>query len=98
MSEHKRATGDQADPESAAPAADVDTETTADASSAPAEREDGPVRRPLIRATLKHPEGTPPPPRQAPVFTMHQNQPGSQPPRGQNRSGRTFRSGGRRHQ
>jgi hypothetical protein len=37
------------------------------------ERE-GSVRRPLIRATLKHPEGAPPP-RDPPVFTMHQ-QPG----------------------
>lgn len=92
MSEDNRATGDQADPESAASAAD--DETMADASSEPAERDDGPVRRPLIRATLKHPEGTPPPPREPPVFTMHQNQPGSQAPRGQNRSGRTFRSGG----
>lgn len=36
-----------------------------------AERE-GSVRRPLIRATLKHPDGTPPPPREPPVFTMHQ--------------------------
>ena len=36
-----------------------------------AERE-GSVRRPLIRATLKHPEGTPPPPREPPLFTMHQ--------------------------
>ena len=35
------------------------------------ERE-GSVRRPLIRATLKHPDGTPPPPREPPVFTMHQ--------------------------
>ena len=91
MSEHNRATGDPEDPESAAPATDVDT--TADCTSAPAERDDGPVRRPLIRATLKHPEGTPPPPRQPPVFTMHQNQPGSQP-RGQNRNGRPVRSGG----
>lgn len=39
-----------------------------------AERE-GSVRRPLIRATLKHPDGTPPPPREPPEFTMHQ-QPG----------------------
>lgn len=38
------------------------------------ERE-GSVRRPLIRATLKHPDGTPPPPREPPLFTMHQ-QPG----------------------
>ena len=36
-----------------------------------ADRE-GSVRRPLIRATLKHPDGTPPPPREPPVFTMHQ--------------------------
>ncbi len=36
-----------------------------------AERE-GSVRRPLIRATLRHPDGTPPPPREPPVFTMHQ--------------------------
>ncbi len=91
MSEHNRATGDPEDPESAAPATDV--ETTADSTSAPAERDDGPVRRPLIRATLKHPEGTPPPPRQPPVFTMHQNQPGSQA-RGQNRNGRQVRSSG----
>ena len=91
MSEHNRATGDPEDPESAAPATDVDT--TADGTSAPAGRDDGPVRRPLIRATLKHPEGTPPP-RQPPVFTMHQNQPGSQAPRGQNRNGRPVRSGG----
>jgi hypothetical protein len=33
---------------------------------------DGPVRRALIRATLKHPDGTPAPPRDPPVFTMHQ--------------------------
>ena len=33
---------------------------------------DGPVRRPLIRATLTHPEGTPPLPREPPVFTMHE--------------------------
>ena len=31
------------------------------------------VRRPLIRATLERPEGTPPPPRQAPVFTIREN-------------------------
>ncbi len=35
------------------------------------ERE-GSVRRPLIRATLKHPDGAPPPPREPPLFTMHQ--------------------------
>jgi len=31
------------------------------------------VRRPLIRATLARPEGTPPPARQAPVFTIREN-------------------------
>ena len=40
-----------------------------------AERE-GSVRRPLIRATLKHPDGAPPPPREPPVFTMHQQMDG----------------------
>ena len=54
--------------------------------------DEGPVRRPLIRATLKHPNGAPPPPRQAPVFTMHQQeQSGSQGGRGQNRNGRFVR-------
>lgn len=92
MSEHNRATGDPEDPESAARASDVDT--TDGGTSAPADRDDGPVRRPLIRATLKHPEGTPPTPREPPVFTMHQNQPGAKPSRGQKRNGRPVRSGG----
>ena len=39
------------------------------------ERDETSVRRPLIRATLTHPEGTPPVPRQPPVFTSHQQQP-----------------------
>ena len=30
------------------------------------------VRRALIRATLTHPAGAPPPPREPPLFTMHQ--------------------------
>ena len=34
--------------------------------------EEGPVHRPLIRATLPRPEGQPPPPRQAPDFTIRQ--------------------------
>ncbi len=34
--------------------------------------DDGPVRRPLIRASLPHPEGEAPPHREAPVFTMHE--------------------------
>ena len=33
---------------------------------------DGPVHRPLIRATLPRPEGTPPPMRPAPEFTIRQ--------------------------
>lgn len=57
-----------------------------------AEKDEGPVRRPLIRATLQHPEGTPPPPRQAPVFTMHQQERGgASAGRGQNRNGRFTR-------
>src|SRR5215831_12390150 len=34
--------------------------------------EEGPVHRPLIRATLPRPEGTPPPQRPAPEFTIRQ--------------------------
>ena len=34
--------------------------------------EEGPVHRPLIRATLPRPEGTPPPTRPAPEFTIRQ--------------------------
>ena len=59
--------------------------------------EDGPVHRPLIRATLPRQEGQPPPPRQGPDFTIRQpsgrphrfrarQQPGGQPFQG-NRSG-----------
>lgn len=39
--------------------------------------EDGPVHRPLIRASLPRPEGTPPPQRPAPDFTIRQ--PGGRP-------------------
>ena len=54
-----------------APSADA-----ADPAEPPADavRDDGPVRRPLIRATLQLPEGTPATPRQPPVFTMHERQ------------------------
>jgi hypothetical protein len=38
----------------------------------PADPEEGPVHRPLIRATLPRPEGTPPPTRPAPEFTIRQ--------------------------
>lgn len=43
----------------------------------PPKVEEGTVRRALIRATLKPQEGAPPLPRQAPVFTSHQQQPQS---------------------
>ena len=39
--------------------------------------EEGPVHRPLIRASLPRPEGTPPPQRQGPDFTIRQ--PGGRP-------------------
>ena len=42
-------------------------------------REEGPVHRPLIRASLPRLEGQPPPPRQAPEFTIRQ--PGGRPQR-----------------
>jgi hypothetical protein len=38
----------------------------------PADLEEGPVHRPLIRATLPRPVGTPPPSRPAPEFTIRQ--------------------------
>jgi hypothetical protein len=43
------------------------------------EREEGPVHRPLIRASLPRPEGQPPPARPAPDFTIRQ--PGGRPNR-----------------
>ena len=46
------------------------------------------VRRPLIRATLERPEGAPPPVRQAPVFTIRENQSGGGNERGGGRKGR----------
>lgn len=69
--------------------------------------DDGPVRRPLIRATLQLPEGTPAAPRQPPVFTMHERQPAGQTRgkpgrdfsgngRGQEKDGNTVRKKGRR--
>src|SRR5262249_44527899 len=47
--------------------------------------EEGPVHRPLIRATLPRPEGTPPPTRPAPEFTIRQ--PGGRPNRFRPRHG-----------
>ena len=60
--------------------------------------ENGPVHRPLIRASLPRPEGTPPPQRPAPDFTIRQ--PGGRPanrfrPRHQ-RGGQAFQSQGGR--
>lgn len=49
--------------------ADEDSQTEADAND---DREEGPVHRPLIRASLPRPEGQPPPVRPAPDFTIRQ--------------------------
>ena len=48
--------------------------------------EEGPVHRPLIRATLPRQEGAPPPPRPAPEFTIRQ--PGGRQNRFRQRPGR----------
>lgn len=62
------------------------------AEPAAAGRDDGPVRRPLIRATLQLPEGTAATPRQPPVFTMHESQLAGQ---ARGKSGREFSGNGR---
>ena len=64
------------------------TDEADDAASAAAEDdvEEGPVHRPLIRATLPRPEGTPPPARPAPQFTIRQ--PGGRQNRFRPRHGR----------
>ena len=88
MSEHNRVPNSPDEADSVEPTEVETSEVTED-------KDEGPVRRPLIRATLKHPEGTPPPPRQAPVFTMHQQERGgSSAGRGQNRNGRFVRDSG----
>ena len=69
MSEQNRMSDTPEDPESVEQS--VDDESPSD-DAVTDERDEGSVRRPLIRATLKHPEGTPPAPRQPPVFTSHQ--------------------------
>ncbi|MBI4484961.1 MAG: hypothetical protein HY655_03025 [Acidobacteria bacterium] len=60
--------------------------------------EEGPVHRPLIRASLPRPEGTPPPQRPAPDFTIRQ--PGGRPPNRfrprHQRGGQTFQGQGNR--
>jgi hypothetical protein len=50
-----------------------------DADEARDDREEGPVHRPLIRASLPRPDGQPPPARSAPEFTIRQ--PGGRPSR-----------------
>lgn len=52
------------------------------------EEEEGPVHRPLIRASLPRQEGQPPPTRPAPDFTIRQ--PGGRPNRFRQRAGQQF--------
>ncbi len=60
------------EPPAAAPLRDGDDESAADAGRPLDDLEDGPVHRPLIRATLPRTEGQPPPTRPAPEFTIRQ--------------------------
>ena len=62
-----------------APAADSDAEDEAADVDGNREEEDGPVHRPLIRASLPRQEGQQPPPRPIPEFTIRQ--PGGRPNR-----------------
>jgi hypothetical protein len=75
-------TGNDARPASlaaeASPASDAGDPPDDDAAEVE-ELDDGPVHRPLIRATLPRPEGQPPPSRPAPEFTIRQ--PGGRPNR-----------------
>ena len=59
--------------------------------------EEGPVHRPLIRATLPRPAGQPPPARPAPDFTIRQpgGRPGRFRPRHAGRGGQSFNGGNR---
>ena len=70
---------DEAEPESPKSVSGNGTDPTADSSDTE------PVRRALIRATLKPNEGAPPVPRPAPVFTMHEQPQGG---KGASRGGR----------
>lgn len=67
----------------------AESETTTE-TAPPAKADDGPVRRALIRATLKPGDGVPPTPRQAPVFTSHQQTRGGGTGRGPSRNNRPF--------
>jgi hypothetical protein len=49
-----------------------DTDGQPEEAEDPVDLKQGPVHRPLIRATLPRPEGTPPPTRPAPEFTIRQ--------------------------
>ena len=70
------------------PAAPTEVAAPPEAVGSPMELRIHSVRRPLIRATLERPEGAPPPARQAPVFTIRENQSG-----GNERGGRPARKG-----
>ena len=71
------------------PGASADSASpSADARAPEGGEAEGSVRRPLIRATLTFPEGTPPTPRDPPVFTMHE-----QPARGNTRGKQGGRGG-----
>src|SRR5262245_56618751 len=70
----------------AKPDSDTPAETDADGNETEADAEEGPVHRPLIRATLPRAEGQPPPTRPAPDFTIRH--PGGRPNRFRNRTGR----------
>jgi hypothetical protein len=80
-----------------APSTVTENAGTPEGDEEPRKIEDGPVHRPLIRATLPRAEGQPPPTRPAPEFTIRQ--PGGRPNRfrGRPRDGQSFqgnRSGG----
>ncbi len=79
-----------AKPEASEATAPLDPSAAPAEESAPLLPEDS-VRRPLIRATLERSEGTPPPVRQAPVFTVRE----SGREGGSERGVRKRRSGGR---
>jgi hypothetical protein len=64
----------------------TEPETDSDDAAAEPEIEEGPVHRPLIRATLPRAGGQPPPPRPAPDFTIRH--PGGRPNRFRPQSGR----------
>lgn len=83
-------------------AAETETPMVASADAPPPEATESPIRlridsvqRPLIRATLARPEGTPPPARQAPVFTIRENNGRDGAADRGGRQGRKGRSGGR---